>query len=275
MELTETLPTLIFMKNHEASPGLKHYAVLISGLHNKSIPAKKHLPLAQPPNKETMLLPAHIEHVSSVIENEKCKLGQELHDGVNPLLSAALLYLSLSKPVSKRGRAANETIHAILMEAIVYIRNLASDLVVLEKEQYTLKDLVEGYIDRIKSVVSFSITTVFENCGSTNEISHHEKTNLYRIVQEQINNIIKYSKANQVYINVKNEQNGLTLVIEDNGVGFDTSLKKNGIGLMNMKRRIDELHGSFKIKSSPGKGCAISILLPFHEGNNSGTYYSY
>lgn len=215
------------------------------------------------------------EVLHSSIENEKCKLGQELHDGVNPLLSAALLYLNLIKPVSKRGKKVKETVHTILMEAVGCIRTLASDLVVLEQEQYTLKELVENYLEKIKSIVHFSITIDFENTEVLRQITNHEKTYLYRIIQEQINNIIKYSKASKVHIQLKNEHSELCLIIQDDGIGFDTSVVNKGIGLLNMKKRMEELHGTLNIKSSPGNGCIVYILLPLQGENSPVSFYSY
>ncbi len=84
----------------------------------------------------------HQESIYEAIENEKCKLGQELHDGVNPLLTAALLYLKLIRPVNRQGRKVKETIQTIMMEAIGCIRNLASDLVITEQKQYNLNEVL-------------------------------------------------------------------------------------------------------------------------------------
>jgi signal transduction histidine kinase len=211
----------------------------------------------------------------SIIEYEKCKLGQELHDGVNPLLSAAILYLNLIKPVSKRSKKVKDTVHTILIEAIECIRHLAADLVLIEQEKYDLRRLVENHIERIKNIGLFSVEVDIENTEILSRLSKQEKINLYRIIQEQINNIIKYSKAKKVSIQLKTEPEGLYLRIQDDGIGFDMNQAKNGIGLLNMKRRMEQLHGILNIESSPGKGCIIYVYLPPHEEDSSHPMYSY
>ncbi len=207
--------------------------------------------------------PRKLEHFP-MYEYESGKLGQELHDGVNPLICAALLYNQMLKPISKKGIKIKETVHTILLEAAAYIRNLASNLVSLEAEEKDLRLLVEKHVELIKKVVRFSIKVDFENTDILSSLSDEEILNLYRIVQEQINNIIKYSEAKNVRIQFRTDEQGIYLRIQDDGIGFDTNQKKNGIGLCNMKKRIEQLNGKLHIDSSPGNGCIIHIKLPPH-----------
>lgn len=262
------------MKSHESENKINKHLLLTDE------PDKTDFPIKHPDTSFTKKNIAtrtreQQENIQTAIENEKSKLGQELHDGVNPLLSAALLYLKILRPASKQGRKIKETIQTILLEAIGCIRNLASDLVISEQKQYNLNDLLEGYSERLKSIVEFSIAIDIDDSGTLNRLTDHEKTNLYRIIQEQINNIIKYSKARNVKIQFKKEPTGLCLSIQDDGIGFDTNLPKNGIGLLNMKKRMEDLHGTIDIESSPGNGCNIYIRLPLHEENSPGSFYSY
>ena len=86
---------------------------------------------------------------------------------------------------------------------------------------------------------------------------------LYRVVQEQLNNITKYAKANEAFITLKKENDTVFLTIADNGVGFDTSQKSTGgIGLTNMKSRIEFYSGKLNIISAPQQGCKIEISIP-------------
>jgi len=197
-------------------------------------------------------LPAH----------ESSKLGQELHDGVNPLLSAALLYLHMINPITKRDKKIKETVLTILLEASGYIRNLAANLVFLDEREKDFRALVERYAERINKIGLFSINIDFEKTGQPLQLTDDEVLNLYRIIQEQINNIIKYSKAKKVNITFKANAEGIYLKIEDDGIGFDIGDKSDGIGLYNMKKRMEELHGILTIESSPGNGCIVYICLP-------------
>ena len=85
---------------------------------------------------------------------------------------------------------------------------------------------------------------------------------IYRIVQEQLNNTIKYSSANNVYISLEQINHSLQLIIEDDGVGFDTSSHTNGVGLRNINTRTEIHNGSMKLESKPGKGCKLIIVFP-------------
>lgn len=88
------------------------------------------------------------------------------------------------------------------------------------------------------------------------------KINLYRILQEALQNIAKYAEAKKVTLNMFYKENQLYLEIMDDGKGFDTSLKRTGIGLKNMQTRVDFLKGQFSIDSKPGKGVKIILLIP-------------
>jgi len=86
---------------------------------------------------------------------------------------------------------------------------------------------------------------------------------LYRVVQEQLNNITKYANARDVAITLKKENSVLFLTIADDGVGFDTSKRSgSGIGLSNMKSRIEFYSGTLNIISAPMKGCKLEIAIP-------------
>jgi signal transduction histidine kinase len=94
------------------------------------------------------------------------------------------------------------------------------------------------------------------------EIDNQKELTIYRIVQEQINNIQKYSKCRNVTINIRSQGSNITLSIEDDGVGFDSEVKPKGIGMRNIKSRVDFYSGTFNIISSPGNGCRLEVTIP-------------
>ena len=85
---------------------------------------------------------------------------------------------------------------------------------------------------------------------------------LYRIVQEQMNNITKYAQAKEVNIYLTAIDDQILLSIADDGRGFDTSKRNKGIGLKNIQTRIEFYAGSMKIISAPGQGCTLEIAIP-------------
>ena len=88
------------------------------------------------------------------------------------------------------------------------------------------------------------------------------QTNLYRIVQEQLTNILKHAQASKVKILIRLTKKLIKLNISDNGKGFDMLTLKDGIGLENIKRRAEMFSGKCEIKSSPGNGCELMVELP-------------
>ena len=94
------------------------------------------------------------------------------------------------------------------------------------------------------------------------EIIGDIQLNLYRILQEQLNNIMKYAKATVIEVSLRLQSNAIQLRIYDNGIGFDTKHSKNGIGLSNIKKRSQLFSGNFFLNSSPGNGCEIIVEIP-------------
>ena len=88
------------------------------------------------------------------------------------------------------------------------------------------------------------------------------KLNIYRIVQEQVNNIIKYSEATHARIHIEESRGLIELSIIDNGKGLDPAISRKGIGISNIMNRVESYNGHFIIDSKPGKGCKILITLP-------------
>ena len=88
------------------------------------------------------------------------------------------------------------------------------------------------------------------------------RINIYRIVQEQLNNILKHARASDVCITLLQSTRSIRLSITDNGVGFDTGKNQNGIGLANIKSRAAIYNGAAIFTSQPGKGCVLKVEFP-------------
>jgi signal transduction histidine kinase len=85
-------------------------------------------------------------------------------------------------------------------------------------------------------------------------------------LQEQLNNILKHAEATRVLILLKQSDDGLLLLIRDDGKGFDPAARAPGIGLENIRRRAAALNGDLKIVSEPGKGCELRLQVPYGIG---------
>ena len=191
-------------------------------------------------------------------EKERNELGKELHDNINQILTTARMYLGvfLEKPEAN----LVETSYKYLGEAIEEIRKLSKSLISptlsdigLEEALLELKDAVE-LISDLKIKLEYHI--------QRQPIDDNQKLVVYRIVQEQINNTLKHAKAQNVTVILKENDHEMVLMIADDGIGFDPSKKAKGIGLKNILSRVQFYSGSFKIDSSVGNGCRMTIKLP-------------
>lgn len=193
-------------------------------------------------------------------EMERNKIGQELHDNVNQILASTKLYLGMAVADNKDEHEYIRHSIGFVQEAIAEIRKLSSREVSPVKG-IDLKELVESLIDQIDRRAN--IHTSFTYDVSAKSLDDDLKLNIYRIVQEEVNNMLKHSKAHHFSISFAEKENSLTVDIRDDGVGFDPANKRNGIGISNVINRVKSYNGTIHINSSPGKGCHTAISFPF------------
>ena len=203
-----------------------------------------------------------IQLLSLVEESERVKLGHELHDGLAPLLVIAKTYLEFVTPKTSGERSAKKQACAMILSAIENIREISSLLVVSQKIECSLIQILSEFVNRIKGIKAFKVS--FKHCaeGKLSRMTPQMKILFFRIVQEQLNNIIKHSKATRVAIRICYCKGMANLSILDNGIGFDPTKPARGIGLANMAMRLKQFNGEMKITSSPGNGCELNITLP-------------
>lgn len=119
-----------------------------------------------------------------------------------------------------------------------------------------------------KNTYSSKLIAVFDPEIKWDLISNIVKINLYRIVQEGLQNCNKYAEADIIRVEFKNENDDLVLTIEDDGIGFNSYKTKNGIGLHNIEYRANECKGTVTIKSAKGEGTILTIKVPIEPNNN-------
>jgi signal transduction histidine kinase/DNA-binding NarL/FixJ family response regulator len=190
-------------------------------------------------------------------ENERNRIGRELHDNINQLLVASKLMLSKKKndPSSDVGQSLE-----LVTKAIEEIRVLSGKYVTPLKN-INLQELVRALLFRVGE--DGKTETLFTYNMAPFNPDDDLKLNIYRIIQEQINNITKYASATRVTVSIEAMQHETRIIIADDGKGFDPNQKRKGIGFMNMYNRIEVYDGTFIIDSAPGKGCRILIFIPY------------
>jgi PAS domain S-box-containing protein len=192
-------------------------------------------------------------------EKEREQIGGELHDNVNQILASSLLYMAIAKRHMANPDILAET-EKLISNAIKEIRILSHSLLPPSLEERSLKDALANIVKVVRKTSSFAIHDTLD-CTDENNMPDKLKLSIYRIVQEQFNNIHKYAKAKNVYITLTCNQLETQLNIKDDGIGFDTSKKNEGVGLMNIKTRASLYNGKVTINASPNNGCELSIVF--------------
>jgi signal transduction histidine kinase len=201
---------------------------------------------------------------------EKKKVAQDLHDGVLGRMFGIRISLdSLDKLDESEAMDKRKKYLAELKNVEQDIREISHDL---NREKSELINNFVSILNKLfedqRNTYSSKLITAFDPEIKWDLISNIVKINLYRIVQEGLQNCNKYSKADIIRVEFKNENNDLVLTIEDDGIGFNTSKTKNGIGLHNIEYRAKECKGTVTIKSAKGEGTILTIKIPIDPNNN-------
>ncbi len=210
-------------------------------------------------SRENELLRASIESQ----ENSRAEIGRELHDNINQLLVASTIFLKHALFSNSDDKILISKSLDIVMSAMDEIRKLSSSFVPPSLNVLTLKEA----IGNLAQSFQLSNTTIAFDIR-LNEAALEEafKINIYRIIQEQCNNIIRHAAATTAIVSLVQSENKLLLKITDNGKGFDPKQKAKGIGLSNIIHRTEAYNGKLTVQSRPGKGCTVTatFTLPLH-----------
>jgi len=194
-------------------------------------------------------------------EKERNEIGKELHDNINQILATVKLYHGMMKSrdadMSELLPKASEYVN----QAIEEIRKLSKSLVSPSIGNITLKQALNDLVDEVNKTPELQIKLDYK-VDDGKIIGSKKELMIYRVVQEQINNILKHSQAGKATIELVSKGQDLLLTISDNGVGFDPDERAQGIGLQNIRSRIEFYSGKLDIISKPGKGCKFKIAIP-------------
>jgi two-component system sensor histidine kinase UhpB len=205
-----------------------------------------------------------INAVITAQEKERNELSAELHDNVNQLLAASILYLktAIKQPVIEESLVSQSLEH--VEKAVNELRSISHNLTPGELKMNGLSAALKVLADRLQIPGTFEVILKTGNLDET-KLDRPLQLAMYRIVQEQINNILKHANATKVNITLSESDQNLVLTVMDNGNGFDTATAKKGLGIMNIDTRVENLGGTSEVTSSVGKGCKWSITIPLVE----------
>lgn len=195
-------------------------------------------------------------------EKERTEIGKELHDNVNQILGASNLYINTAMTDEEMRQELLERSTELISSAINEIRKISKSLITPGLREIGLIESIEVIINDLK--VSRELLAVgldLQNI-SEDQIEDRRKLAIFRIVQEQLNNIIKHAKASRVLVRLSREGDRIVVTIEDNGVGFEAGQQRKGVGITNIISRAELFNGDVEIQSAPGEGCRLTVSLP-------------
>lgn len=197
-------------------------------------------------------------------EKERNVIGQELHDNINQLLAGTKLLLQTIKAnPEKHTKYINMCIDAI-NQAMSENRRIAHEMVTPFLNQETFVELIYKIANNMLAIVGIEVDIELNNFDET-LLNEKQKLTLYRIVQEQCTNIVKYADASKVVFSVESNDESVRLTISDNGKGMTAEAAHEGIGLKNIASRLSVYNGSMDIVTSPGNGFMLSVELQVEE----------
>lgn len=196
----------------------------------------------------------------AALEKERSFIGKELHDNVNQILSGTKLLLEFAKE--------NDDLREDLIgKSVQYIKDAIREIRSLSKSLTSpiINDL--GLDNAIKELfypylLSGLFEIHFKKEGAIEDVNYDIQYTVFRIIQEQLNNISKYADPKNVFIEITAAGDRIKATVKDDGKGFNPSIQHDGIGISNIKSRVNALNGKVDIYSQVGNGCTVEVFIP-------------
>ena len=196
--------------------------------------------------------------------NERQRISEELHDGVLGKLFGTRMGLGFLDVFNDQSKEKYQVFLRELQQIEKEIREVSHQLSTnLDGSDISFAVILEQLLKDKSKLGNFNYELDVDNSISWEIINEIEKVNLHRIIQELLQNVIKHAKAENVTVNILKYNRSIVVEIVDDGVGFDISKRKKGIGINNIKSRVKRLKGSVVIDSIIRKGTKIKIKLPY------------
>ncbi len=209
-----------------------------------------------------LLHKAKISAEINTLENERSRISADLHDELGPFLSAVKLQINSVEVVGEEDRRIVEKAGGHIDEIIQKIRDISYNLLPNTLIRKGLKPAVAEFVERIGQLHQLQIQF---NCPAGFTLSQEKQINIYRIVQECVNNVLKHAHARRMVIDISQRPDKLLLTIYDDGVGFvydEVARKNKGLGLRNLESRSEVLGAHLHFQSDPGKGTQYVFEIP-------------
>lgn len=220
----------------------------------------------QKANEEIYLLMNEQQSKIDIARNEeKNRIAMELHDGILNNIYAVRLNLEfINKKSDEESINKRKEFIKNLQSVETEIRSVSHELSrnAMLQEGKNFENILEYMITSQRNDFETFFETEIDNTIDWDSLSNVYKVNIYRIIQETLQNINKYSEAGIAKVEIKQTGDNINILVTDDGIGFNPDTIKDGIGLKNLKKRVVSLNGIVTIESTPGNGAVISVSLP-------------
>ncbi|MCB0382078.1 MAG: hypothetical protein KDD05_01885 [Psychroserpens sp.] len=188
-------------------------------------------------------------------DQERRRISNELHDNIGSQLS----YLKRVVADNYKNTAINETIDAICND----VRNLSHEISPSDLKLVGFENAISDLANNLSSQTSLMVG--FSSYNFPNKLDENIETQLYRVIQEALTNILRHADAKHIELQLIGHRTYATITIEDDGKGFNPNTQESGLGLKNMNSRIKQIGGQLEIDSKINKGTSLIITIPFKE----------
>jgi len=202
------------------------------------------------------------DRLMAVQEEERRSLSRELHDDLGQTMSAMLIELrklesAAAGPENHRDDWAS--VQRLAEENVAKVRNMALLLRPAMLDELGLVPALRWQVREVARRSGLKVKLIADELDD--DLPDSNRTCIYRIVQEALNNCVKHSKASEVWVVIHRDGDGLSISVQDDGVGFEPQHNK-GLGLLGMMERVSGLGGRFRVESQPGHGTILSAYFP-------------
>jgi signal transduction histidine kinase len=202
------------------------------------------------------------DRLVAIQEEERRNLSRELHDDLGQTMSAMLMELGKLESAVSGGREHREELAAVRRTAeenVAKVRNMALLLRPARLDELGLVPAMRWQAREVERRTGLKVKLIADELND--DLPESNRTCIYRVVQEALNNCVKHAKATKVRVVIHRDAGGLSISVQDDGVGFNPEHSK-GLGLLGMMERVSALGGRFHIESQPGRGTILSTYFP-------------
>lgn len=202
-------------------------------------------------------------------EEERKRIAMNIHDGIGQLITSLKYHIESLDPTSpETAREKQKDINNLLKEIIQEVRRVTFNLKPPVLSDYGLSAGLKNFIQEVNKLTGTELK--FENTTDFRDrLPSKVENNVFRIVQEAVNNALKYSRSEDILVTISHTEDEMVITVEDHGQGFDEKLLEaekyrieSGHGFFNMFERTEYINGKLQVQSAPGKGTIVRLFVP-------------